>query len=392
MTINRATNVLIFFLYLISIAGVAKKTILSDTLEYGNWSFSELIISYPNQFIRRGLIGELATIFDSNLVLFNTINIFIFINFIIFIILSNVHFKLSNFNSLQHFLYMISIFGVFNISIFNHYYQRKEMFVLNLFLISLLVIRTKLSNYTVFITMSLTSILMILIHEGIAMITIPFLVFISKNKISNFGNLLKIYTATILSTFLLVIISAGNESASTELWQGLSEFDRSLIYIEPNAITAIGWSLFDSFFITTQVLIFSGYMFLWIFYFLILAFTLLVIFKDGFQNLQFDLSAIKIFLKNNKYFLVIPILFIVGYDWGRWIFALFHLCFFTFMMFYKNNASFIKKWTPTIFIFITVSMLTIMPECCLNMSGTPISSNYFRIFKSMQITIMSLFS
>ena len=392
MTLNRVTNILTFFLYLISIAGVAKKTILSDTLEYGVWSFSELVISYPNQFIRRGLIGELATIFDSNLILFDTINIFIFINFIFFIILSNVHFRLSNFNSLQHFLYMISIFGVFNISVFNHYYQRKEMFVLNLFLISLLFLRIKLSKYTVLITMSITSVLMILIHEGIAMITIPFLVFISKNKISNFKKLLKIYTAIVLSTFLIVIISAGNENASTELWQGLSEFDRNLIYIEPNAITAIGWSLFDSLFITTRVLIFSGYMFLWIFYFLILAFTLLVIFKDELKNISFDLTTIKIFLKNNIYFLVLPILFMVGYDWGRWIFALFHLCFFTLMMFYKNNSSSINKWTPIVFIFITVSMLTIMPECCLNMSGTPVSSNYFRIFKSIQITIMSLFS
>lgn len=392
MTLNRVTNILTFFLYLVSIAGVAKKTILSDTLEYSPWSFSELIISYPNQFIRRGLIGELATIFDSNLILFDTINIFIFTNFILFIILTNVHFRLSNFNSLQHFLYMISIFSVFNISVFNHYYQRKEMFVLNLFLISLLFLRIKSSNYTVLITMSITSVLMILIHEGIAMITIPFLVFISKNKISNFKKLLKIYTAIVLSTFLIVIISAGNENASRELWQGLSEFDRNLIYIEPNAITAIGWSLFDSFFITTRVLIFSGYMFLWIFYFLILAFTLLVIFKDELKNISFDLTTSKIFLKNNKYFLVLPILFMVGFDWGRWIFALFHLFFFTFMMFYKNNANSINKWTPIVFIFITVSMLTIMPECCLNMSGTPVSSNYFRIFKSIQITIMSLFS
>ena len=133
-------------------------------------------------------------------------------------------------------------------------------------------------------------------------------------------------------------------------------------------------------------------MFLWIFYFLILAFTLLVIFKDELKNISFDLTTIKIFLKNNIYFLVLPILFMVGYDWGRWIFALFHLCFFTLMMFYKNNSSSINKWTPIVFIFITVSMLTIMPECCLNMSGTPVSSNYFRIFKSMQITITSFFS
>ena len=61
----------------------------------------------------------------------------------------------------------------------------------------------------------------------------------------------------ILLAFISVIVSAGNVSASDLIWNGLSEFDRGLIDIQTNAITAIGWSLFDSFFKTTQVLIFS---------------------------------------------------------------------------------------------------------------------------------------
>ena len=46
---------------------------------------------------------------------------------------------------------------------------------------------------------------MILIHEGIAMITIPFIVFIFKSKnISK--TMLRLYAAIIFASFLLVIL------------------------------------------------------------------------------------------------------------------------------------------------------------------------------------------
>ncbi len=391
MKVDRITNLVSLLIYFLSIAQVAKRTILSNTLEYSPWSYSELIISYPGLFTRRGFVGELITLIDSDLILFDTVNIFLFINFITFILLSFTHIKISKLTPLQHLLYLVSIFGILNISIFNQYYHRKEMFVLNLFMLILLIIKINTKTKITFITTVTFSILMILIHEGIAMIAIAFIVLILKKKSYFSAYMLKTYSIIILLSFVGVIVSAGNDTASNLIWSNLSEFDRSLISIETNAITAIGWSLFDSFFKTTQVLIFSGSMFLWSFYFAIFIWTFLAIFKIEPNRLNLRFSTVKEFLLKEKYFIVIPILFIVGFDWGRWIFSLFHLSFFSFLIL-NNQINKNKTWSFAIGAFILVSLLTIMPECCLQMEGTTVSSNYYRVLKSIQLTLQSTFN
>lgn len=391
MKVDRITNLVSLLIYFLSIAQVAKRTILSNTLEYSPWSYSELIISYPGLFTRRGFVGELITLIDSDSILFDTVNIFLFINFITFILLSFTHIKISKLTPLQHLLYLVSIFGILNISIFNQYYHRKEMFVLNLFMLILLIIKINTKTNITFITTVTFSILMILIHEGIAMIAIAFIVLILKKKSYFSAYMLKTYSIIILLSFVGVIVSAGNDTASNLIWSNLSEFDRSLISIETNAITAIGWSLFDSFFKTTQVLIFSGSMFLWSFYFAIFIWTFLAIFKIEPNRLNLRFSTVKEFLLKEKYFIVIPILFIVGFDWGRWIFSLFHLSFFSFLIL-NNQINKNKTWSFAIGAFILVSLLTIMPECCLQMEGTTVSSNYYRVLKSIQLTLQSTFN
>lgn len=387
---SKIINLSSLLIYLLSITQVAKRTVLSETLEYSPWSFSELLISYPDQFIRRGLIGETIHIISSDTVLFDTVNLVVFINFVIFTLLSFAFIKLSNLSSIQHFLYLISIFGILNVSMFNQYFHRKEMFVLNLFLIILLTLRFRANEYLILIISSICSILMILIHEGIAMITIPFIVYLFKKMLDNSKKVLYVYTPIVLLIFLTVILGSGSDSSSNVMWENLSEFDKNQIVITPNAITAIGWSVLDSFLNTTQILIFSGSMFLWTFYFFMVGFTLFVIFNINFNKIYIDYSKVKSFLVKEKYFLVIPVLFVIGFDWGRWLFSLFHLCFFSYLTLKENTIITTIRWTIPMLILAVTSIFTIMPECCLQMSGTIISSNYYRIIKSMEITLMNL--
>ena len=387
---SKIINLSSLLIYLLSITQVAKRTVLSETLEYSPWSFSELLISYPDQFIRRGLIGETIHIISSDTVLFDTVNLVVFINFVIFTLLSFAFIKLSNLSSIQHFLYLISIFGILNVSMFNQYFHRKEMFVLNLFLIILLTLRFRANEYLILIISSICSILMILIHEGIAMITIPFIVYLFKKMLDNSKKVLYVYTPIVLLIFLTVILGSGSDSSSNVMWENLSEFDKNQIVITPNAITAIGWSVLDSFLNTTQILIFSGSMFLWTFYFFMVGFTLFVIFNINFNKIYIDYSKVKFFLVKEKYFLVIPVLFVIGFDWGRWLFSLFHLCFFSYLTLKENTIITTIRWTIPMLILAVMSIFTIMPECCLQMSGTIISSNYYRIIKSMEITLMNL--
>lgn len=383
---NKFINTISLFIYLFSIAQVAKRTILSDTLEYHSWSFSELLVSYPGQFTRRGFIGEIISIIDQDSIFFDTVNKVVFINFVIFTLLSFTHIKLSKLSPIQHFLYLTSIFGIFNITLFNQYYPRKEMFVLNLFMLLLLIIRLKINKFIAYVITVVGSVLMILIHEGIAMIAIAFLVIIYKKELNVTKKILRMYASLVFLTFSFVIFTAGSDEVANSIWTGLSEFDRSLIPADLNAIIAIGWSLWDSF-MTTQIVIFSGSMFLWSFYVALLIGTLTIIFKINLKNFDLSLIAIKSFLINEKYFLVIPILFIVGFDWGRWIFSIFHLCFFTYLIFQKDKVNKLLNWSLPISVLTLVSLLTVMPECCLEMGETQISSNYYRVFISIQETI-----
>ena len=87
------------------------------------------------------------------------------------------------------------------------------------------------------------------------------------------------------------------------------------------------------------------------------------------------------FMKENPYFLLIVPIFIVGFDWGRWIFSIFYFLFFTII-----NIKSIDKFNSfksKEILFLVISFFTIMPECCLEMTrGDMITKNLYRVFES----------
>ena len=103
--------------------------------------------------------------------------------------------------------------------------------------------------------------------------------------------------------------------------------DRIFFEGERDAITTIGWSLYDTFALTTFTLIFSGSMFLWFFYIALMVLSVFVILDIPFSKISTVNS--KELLKDNLIFLFIIPIFIVGFDWGRWIFSIFYFLFFT---------------------------------------------------------------
>ena len=81
----RLSVILNLAIYLVSISLLARNTILSNTLKWNNYSFSEYIISYPNKFIRRGLVGEVLTYLSNGESIFYGVQIVVFANCILFI-------------------------------------------------------------------------------------------------------------------------------------------------------------------------------------------------------------------------------------------------------------------------------------------------------------------
>ena len=368
-----------FLIYLFSVAQVARRTILSDGFEIHYWSFSELLIYYPDRFIRRGLIGQIIQFIDNDEILLDSTLLVIFVNFCLFVLLLYWNLRTYKLTSHQSFLLLMSTFGIFQISIYNQYFHRKEMFLITLFLIINLILKNKLKSYFKFLIVLFLTVISILIHEGIALLMFPFVYYLLKQKTENL-NFQKAYFLLSITVFITVILNAGTPEIADQIRNSLSTEDKILFETDRDAITAIGWSIYDTFALTTFTLIFSGSMFLWLFYIALLVFSIYVILNIQIRKTS-KLEVIN-FIKDNSYFLLIVPIFIVGFDWGRWIFSLFYFLIFTIINIKSIDK--IDSFKLKEKLFLVISFFTIMPECCLEMTrGDMITKNLYRVFESI---------
>lgn len=379
-----------YLLSVVSIIQVAKATLSernnSEFIDINAWSFQELLINYQGGFVRRGFIGNLIYLIDDDGILFDTLYVFVFVNFLIFIFLINLNLELSSLSNAQKLLFHISIFAPFSITLFGNYYARKEMFILNLYLIVLLINRSGKKNLLIF-SIFITGALSLLIHEGITFFLLfPFLIHIF-NTAEIEKRVQAVFKTFMVLIFGIIIVFKGNNQIVNDIIQSLSSQDLALISTsnyDQTAIDAIGWGVLDTL-RTTYVLIFSGSLVYWSVFFVIFAYTISVIFKKNIKSTYLEIK--KLFSNNPEFFLILP-LFIIGFDWGRWIFTLFYLYFF--LLITKSNYLIEKiTFNLNILIFFIISFLTEMPACCIQMGGTAVTSNYFRIYKSFEITIMN---
>ena len=368
-----------FLIYFFSVAQVARRTILSDGFEIHYWSFSELLIYYPDRFIRRGLIGQIIQFIDNDGILLDSTLLVIFINFCFFIFFLYLNLRTYELTSHQSFLLLMSTFGIFQVSIYNQYFHRKEMFLITLFLIINLILKNMIQSNFKFLMVLFLTIISILIHEGIALLMFPFVYYLLKQKTEN-TNFHKAFFIVSITVFIAVILNAGSPEIADQIRNSLSTEDRILFETDRDAITTIGWSIYDTFALTTFTLIFSGSMFLWLFYIALLILNIHVILNLSISKFS-KLDVIN-FMKDNSYFLLIVPIFIVGFDWGRWIFSIFYFLFFTII-----NIKPIDKFNSfksKEILFLVISFFTIMPECCLEMTrGDMITKNLFRVFESL---------
>ena len=101
------------------------RTVLSNGFEIHYWSFSELLIYYPDRFIRRGLMGQIIQFIDM-LGYFSLTLLVIFVNFCFFVF-SLLNLKTYELTSHQTFLYLCQL-SEFQVSIYNQYFHRQKCF------------------------------------------------------------------------------------------------------------------------------------------------------------------------------------------------------------------------------------------------------------------------
>ena len=303
--------------------------------------FTDWIINYEGGYIRRGLLGEIS-INLSNFLNLNIKYVFLLIHlstYLLFHLLfykfflsfkKNYVFYLLCFSPLV-FLYPIATFEAF---------ARKEIFYITFFLLNCYLL-IKLNNRNiVFFSTNLLVILSYLIHESSLFFLIFFyfsyFVFLKKNnykiKLSELGFILLVY-----SVFLyLLSIPVTDEKISKMVFLinqnffEITEFSGAISWLQRSASSAFVF-LQNNYISPKDLLrhiLFSHFLIIFLY-----------------------LLYINNFFKSGKYFFILTILsffsplilFLVGNDWGRFIYILYNFCLiFTFYCLYDDKEIFVK--------------------------------------------------
>ncbi|MDA9173463.1 hypothetical protein N9O36_01540 [Acidimicrobiia bacterium] len=372
-------NIVVLFLcfYLIKV-----KTVDSESLIWSAWSFSEMLISYPdNIFVRRGFLGEIFETIAGDGPAYSIVQNFIFYNFLLFMFSSSIFLYLSGIKLYQYSLFLISSFGFLNLVSYDIIYHRKEVFVFNLFIIFLLLLRKSSNKYIRFfvpIYLVILTVITCLVHEGMLIIFLPFIyVLVKESNIFSYRyikleNLYLIFSG-ILS--VIIILNKGTSQISNLIFENLHPYDKNLLKdYTVDGIRAIGWSLKRGLVLPLRVFL-SGNAFYWLYILGLKFFTLYVISFSGSFN-QFKTYVINLH-KNNPILYLSYSIFLIGWDWGRWFIIIFYLYFFLFAYNGKRESR-DNRYTLTVgvlVIYTVLSLGTIIPECCLSWTDPKILNN-----------------
>ena len=305
-------------------------------------SISEWLINYQGGFTRRGLGGEGAT-FIANLFSIPLRRSIFFIQSIIhvtYLLLIFNYIKNLKFNIFQIFALFAPIYLLYPIAELEAL-GRKEMLLFLFFIISLFFCQKKylprIVNSYVFIFFPI----LCLIWEQVILFA-PFVavVLIIKNNLNSFKEVFKklfiIFTPAILAIIIIFLFPLSNEGHKTMCDFLQNEFSERCYMSADLLITNTVY--FDTLHIHNNAYFFPHY------------FRYIMIFLIGFMPLHILLSQNNFIKKDNFitknfklnilfFILYSPsiILFIFGYDWGRWMHILYSFSILLYFYMYKNS-------------------------------------------------------
>ena len=297
-------------------------------------------------------------------------------------ILSTTLLVLCGLKQYQISYFLISSFGFLNLVSYDLIYHRKEIVVFNLFFILLFILRLKrikLVQYLIILYLSLSTIAIALIHEGMLIIFIPFVyIFLKRSKVFIFRKNLSIanyYLGLVSVLIFAVVINKGDPSISLLIFESLHPFDRSLLEnYSVDGIRAIGWSLKRGLILPLRILL-SGNAFYWLYIFVLMFFSVYIIciklstadYLDYLKKLHIE----------NPILALSYTIFLIGWDWGRWFIVIFYLYLFLIAsekQETKTDPEF-KQSLWLIIFFRVLSVGTLIPEWCLAWTDPKILNN-----------------
>jgi hypothetical protein len=307
----------------------------------GSWNITEWLINYESGFIRRGLSGQL--IFNAYRYLnINPYNLIIGTCVVFYISLCII---ITRAAYLKNFpIILLPATYILGGPIVNDFWVRKDVFLMLCFIAAL---NTLKSGVTVkrFFLVNFTCCIALLCHESFgfwALFALIFAHFIqtvnSSPAIKRLGRSIAVFIPSI-AIFLLCLYYKGNAEQANSIWNSWQNirfpYNSSLNSMPPGAIFPLAWDLL------TGITYYSNLIFTYsygiyvplgltagiISVYLIVAYSPLIggflpaVYSKGipeFKDLLFKRRVLSIWLLI-QLCLIVP-LFIVGIDYGRWIF------------------------------------------------------------------------
>ncbi|MEO6903730.1 MAG: hypothetical protein ABI315_11380 [Bacteroidia bacterium] len=333
MTRHKSLNFLYFLFIYLLLYDTYKRLINGFSKE--SWQVTEFLINYQGGFVRRGLLGEMI-LKIYYLTGVNPYTIIITTSAVAYLILILFFVRLSVKNNYS-FVLLPFIFFLGN-PIMNDFWIRKDILIVLIFILTIY-FSLKKSNWNLIIV-NLFLIFGLLTHESLGFFCFPilFLILFSKNKLLYNSSLIKTSFISVsqlipsIFVFLCVLHFKGSREAATQIWQSWRyvnfpiqvPYDGQL----PAAIDGISWSLETGLSLGISILhnLNSGIYapLAWILILITIYYILTNTHKINFNVLSYKpskkinrttISNILIF----QFITVIP-LFILGWDYSRWIF------------------------------------------------------------------------
>jgi len=333
---KKSINLSIFYsLFILTLIYVFVYSIIKG-FEKESWEITEFLINYQGGFVRRGLLGEILL----NIYNFSGLNPYI----IILLLCISAYFLLlfffiKSFRKNGYPIFILPFVFFLGNPIINNFWVRKDILII-LFFILIIYFSTKKSNlYLILINFLFMTGL--LIHESIGFFCFPILLLILANRERFFDktktasiksiilSFLKLLPSTI--TFMSVLYYKGSQKTAEIVWESWKPVNfpiQSNSSEIPGAIDTLSWSIKKGLSLGIETLNnFDGGVYAPLAWIIILTLIYYLLTNTDKLNVKIlNHMPNKNFNKTNisniliiQFFSVIP-LFILGWDYCRWVF------------------------------------------------------------------------
>ncbi len=296
-------------------------------------------------------------------------------------------------------IYIFSPVGFYWIAVGNEYYYRKEiLFLLAIVLVCILFDKAKRSQSEIarrscYLTILIADMVLPFVHEAFLFFNGLFfyLILLSlSEKVPHVRRVIvSLHIALCLLFFVVLSFFKGDSSVSVAIWQSLSSAAATISGGDQPAggILAIGWSLLDGFKPAAAALLSGlGSYYLYAVAVVYLSIGYIAALQRGAVLLHFYKSKELVSTFGTVWLTFLP-LFVLGWDWGRWILGIAYVSLFILMLkiegpvvqyWYKLNLFRIGKFQLPLFVFtilLLIELFTRIPECCFSATGSSLLSN-----------------